>query len=555
MGLCLFRYIPRVQEWDCFPVLSNEWGFWSWAKPSRYILIEFSGIESVNPLYFAPYLIGGLQQASRLNDAVDAYGKELTWERNAGIDIKYGLTKNLTLDLTLNTDFAQVEADDEQVNLTRFSLFFPEKRQFFLERSSIFDMIYGTTGQLFYSRRIGIWNGRQVPVWGGGRLNGRIGDWDIGALVLQTGSIRDEETGDELLPTVNNSVVRVRRKLGINSNSYIGAMSTFKVDPSGQYNLNLGVDAIINTFSNDYLNVICAQTLDSRIEPNFISPKSGKYYLDYQRRSYDHLSYDFNYTRAGYRYNPELGFEYRNDFTRLGAQLGYGWNLAEKPGWIQKHKLSAAGYAYFRNTDGEAETVSITPAYSLTTKSLHYFQLTFPWQTDNFRDTFNLSSRVYVPAGSYRFAQGSLYYTTPTWKTFTAAAILSGGRYYDGWINSLMVMPSLRFAGSWIIDLSYGINQISFRTRDQSLVTHLAGMKVIYMYNTKWTASSYIQYNSLFGRIIWNARLRYNPREGVDLYVVYNDFINTDRTSAVPNLPFSAQRTLLLKLTYTFHVR
>jgi hypothetical protein len=279
-----------VQEWDCFPLLSNEWGFWSWAKPSQYTLVEFSGIESVNPLYFAPYLIGGLQQGSNLNDAGDAYGKELTWERNAGIDIKYGLTKNLTLDLTLNTDFAQVEADDEQVNLTRFSLFFPEKRQFFLERSSIFDLIYGTTGQLFYSRRIGIWNGRQVPVWGGGRLNGRIGDWDIGALVLQTGSIRDEETGDELLPTANNSVVRVRRK-------------------------------------------------------------------------------------------------------------------------------------------------------------------------------------------------------------------------------------------------------------------------VIYMYNTKWTAFSFIQYNSLFGRIIWNARLRYNPREGVDLYVVYNDFINTERASAVPNLPFSAQRTFLLKLTYTIRVR
>jgi len=555
MGLMVCRYISRKQEWDVFPSISNEWGFWSWAKASKYQLIEFDGIETVNPLYFAPYLLGGIQQNSKLNETGDAYRSENTWAKNAGLDVKWGLSKNLTLDLTLNTDFAQVEADDQQVNLTRFSLFYPENRQFFVERAPIFDVNFLGNGQLFYSRRIGLYNGSAVPVWGGGRLTGRVGDWDIGVMSLQTGFLKDKETGEEILPTVNNSAVRLRRKLGINSNSYIGGMSTLKLDPSGNYNWNYALDAIINTYKNDYLNVIWTQTLDSDDKSNPITLKNANFMIDYKRRAQDGLSYDVAFARSGERFNPELGFQYRQDYTNLSASGGYGWDLANKPGFINKQIVNFYADAYFRNDDGQLETLIFTPSYDLIIKSQHEFYAQANIITENLRDTFYLSNNVYVPFGNFRFTKGTFGYITPTWEYLTGQVSLTAGQYYDGGIGSVTLSPALRVAASWIVGLTYQYNRIGFPQRDQYFNAHLARFKVTYMFSTKWSVYSYIQYNSLIDGIFWNAKLRYNPREGVDLYLVYNDFINTRRQDSEPPLPFSLQRTLLVKFTYTFRVR
>ena len=129
------------------------------------------------------------EQNSELNNDESAYQKVNKAAHEVGLDVKYGLTSNLTLDLTLNTDFAQVEADDQRVNLTRFSLFFPEKRQFFQERSSIFDFNFEGNNRLFHSRRIGLNKGKPVRIYGGARLVGRVGNWDMGALTMQTAPV------------------------------------------------------------------------------------------------------------------------------------------------------------------------------------------------------------------------------------------------------------------------------------------------------------------------------------------------------------------------------
>jgi hypothetical protein len=555
MGLMVCRYTSRKQEWDIFPPISNEWGFWSFAKASQYQLIEFKGIETVNPLYFAPYLLGGIQQISKLNEAGDGYKSENTWAKNAGMDVKWGLSKNLTLDLTVNTDFAQVEADDQQVNLTRFSLFYPENRQFFVERAPIFEVNFFGNGQLFYSRRIGLYNGMAVPVWGGARLTGRVGDWDIGVMSLQTGFLKDQETGEEILPTLNNSVVRLRRKIGINSNSYIGGMSTLKLDLSGNYNWNYALDAIINTFKNDYLNVIWTQTLDSDDKTNPLTLKTANFMVDYRRRAQDGLSYDFSFARSGERFNPELGFQYRQDYTNVSAAGGYGWDLATKPGFINKQIINLSADAYFRNDDGQLETLTFTPYYDLINKKQHEFIIQGNFITENLRDTFYLSSKVYVPAGNFHFFNGNFIYYTPPWEYLTGGGSIRVGQYYDGTIGTIALSPSLRYAASWIIGLTYQYNRINFPQRDQFFNAHLARFKVTYMFSTKWSIYSYIQYNSLIDGVLWNAKLRYNPREGVDLYLVYNDYLNTNRQDSEPPLPFSLQRTLLVKFTYTFRVR
>ena len=126
---------------------------------------------------------------------------------------------------------------------------------------------------------------------------------------------------------------------------------------------------------------------------------------------------------------------------------------------------------------------------------------------------------------------------------------------YDGWKNSFSISPDINIGESWNISVAYGVNQINFKDRDQKFLSHLAGFKVLYMFSTAISASSYLQYNSLVKDFIWNIRFRYNPKEGNDFYIVYNDNINSDRDSFEPDLPFSNQRTLLLKYTYTFRVR
>ena len=554
MGLGAFRYISRLAEWDNYPEISNEWGFWSWAKPSQYKDFELSGVKSINPLYFTPYLLGGVEVKNTLNESETAYNSETSWEKNIGMDAKIGLSKNMTLDLTVNTDFAQVEADDQQVNLTRFSLYFPEKRQFFLERSSIFDFTFGSTGYLFYSRKIGIYDDQQIPIWGGGRLTGRAGPWDIGVMSLQTGYLKDTETEKEILPSINNSVLRLRRQISLNANSYLGAMITSKIDVHGNYNFGYGLDAILNLFRNDYLNIVAARTMDSDSgKQNLIDP--SKIYLLWQRRTYKGLSYEASYAMAGNRYNPELGFEYRGDYSRYGAKVGYGWIPGNKSQYLKQHKISTGYFMYTRNQDHTIETYQITPLYQLTTKKDHAVSFSFPIYYESVINDFDLSPDATILAGDYNFFDVMFTYASPAGDWFYGEASVSSGKFYDGWKNSFTVSPSLKLGESWNIDLSYDLNQINFPDRDQQFLAHLVGFKVLYMLSTALSASSYLQYNSLIKDYIWNIRFRYNPKEGNDFYIVYNDNINSDREAYEPSLPFSNQRTILLKYTYTFRIR
>ncbi|OFX43621.1 MAG: hypothetical protein A2X03_10955 [Bacteroidetes bacterium GWA2_40_15] len=555
MGMNFIRYISRLAEMDIYPKTSNEWGFWSFAKPSVFEDIEISGIESINPLYFSPYLLGGVEQQSSLNETETSYNTTTDWERQLGMDVKVGLSKSMTLDLTINTDFAQVEADDQEINLTRFSLFFPEKRQFFLERSSIFDFKFGTSGQLFYSRTIGLYEDQMVPIWGGGRLTGRAGPWDIGIMSLQTGYLKDNSTGEELLPSYNNSVARLRRKIPLNSNSYVGGLVTSKVDVNGEYNLSYGMDGIINVFGNDYLNVALAGTTKSGLDSGTGFSDLSKIFLQWQRRTYEGFGYGLNYSRAGDSFNPALGFEFRKDFSRYGSIFSYGFIPGDRSKFLRQHKLSLDAYTYVRNSDNVAETVIIKPSYELFTKKNHQIIFSSEISIENDIDTFYLSDDVYIPSGSYKFTEFQVFYQTPSYNIGYLNTYYLTGRYYDGWINSFNITPALTLGSSWIIETGYGLNDINFRERDQRFLSHLLMLKVLYMYSTTLSASSFIQYNSLIDKAIWNVRFRFNPREGNDLYLVYNDNLNSSRESYYPVLPVRSQRTFLLKYTHAFRIR
>ncbi len=175
MGMALGRWMPSKAEIHVFPAIPPSWDM-GYAKPSQYARVRLENAGSGRPLYITPFVAGGASRLSTLNDAEDAYEIEDDLTGDVGLDLKYSVTNNLTLDITVNTDFAQAEADDQQVNLSRLPLFFPEKRQFFQERAGIFEFrTIGRFGRIFYSRRIGLHEGQNVPLIGGGRLVGRVG--------------------------------------------------------------------------------------------------------------------------------------------------------------------------------------------------------------------------------------------------------------------------------------------------------------------------------------------------------------------------------------------
>ena len=253
MGITAVIYRPVKSEMVSFPAISPDVANSMW-KPSMTTMIEFTGLQPEKPVYLTPYITGGIGQVNELNDAGTAYEMTSKFKFDAGFDAKYSITNNLTVDLTVNTDFAQVEADDQKINLTRYSLYFPEKRVFFQEKADVFDFSFLGGNNLFYSRRIGLYNGNPVRIYGGVRMTGRINKWDIGLLDMQTASFEEN-------PSENFGIFRTKRNI-INQNSFVGGMITSRLGMNGSYNVAYGLDGQVRVIGDEFLTVKWAQTFE-----------------------------------------------------------------------------------------------------------------------------------------------------------------------------------------------------------------------------------------------------------------------------------------------------
>ncbi|MCA1803573.1 MAG: carbohydrate binding family 9 domain-containing protein [Rhodothermaceae bacterium] len=517
MGMIVYRWFATNVSVATYPPIPPNWGFWSFAKPSKAQKIVMEDVYSKRAVYITPYVLGGIDQNYLMNPSGTRYSRDDSYTGDVGLDVKYSLTNNLTLDVTVNTDFAQVEADDQQVNLTRFSLFFPEKRLFFQERSSIFTFgtlersgvgSGSTTNQLFYSRRIGLFQGQPVPLLGGVRLVGRAGGWDIGVLNMQTQRVGSFFTDGNALPSENFGVVRLRRQ-AFNPYSYIGVMATSRYDTEGHYNLAWGLDGNIRVFDNDYLTLSLAQTADSDISFGFADPESSHMHARWERRSQDGFGYDLNLSRSGGLYNPGTGFILRRVYTRIGDRLFYGWFPGEASP-LQKHQIYLNWAAFYKNSDGAVETLEYGPSWSGTLKSGDNVNLSLTVIRDNLISGFSLSDRAEVPAGEYEYVQAG---------------------------------------ASW--EIFYRYTTISFADRDQDFHSHLGRLSVNAAVNRALSAAGLIQYNSAARGVFVNLRIRYNRREGNDFYLVYNEGYNTERGRESVRLPFTSSRAILLKYSHT----
>lgn len=549
MGLTLTRLVSRTGERVTFPEIDPKFQF---RRPSVAQDVVLHGVTSPKPFYLTPYVLTG---------GADTPSTDASFDREIGIDARYPLSGNLTLDLTANTDFAQVEADEQQVALDRFPLFYPERRRFFQENAGLFDFVSAGGGRLFHSRRIGLTPDlRPVRILGGARLVGRIGAWDIGLLDMQT-----EDT--DALPGENFGVLRLRRNV-LNRTSTAGLMATTYFG-GGAHNLAVGADASLNVYGDEYVGLKWAGTTTDRGEADATAVEDEASFIDsslfdlkWERRTGRGLSYTWQYTRAGSNYHPELGFMPRTDFTTANVVSNW-YFFTDNHKYFRRVFPGALAFNTFRNADGDLESGQYAFWVQWDAKDGGGGWLEPKWFRERVVQPFTIGGAVTIPVGIYDFADFQVAYMMPSGAKLRTNLDFRTGTYFDGRRTQIILSPTWNLSRHLELGASYQLTHLRFDTRDQQADIHLLGLRVRTALNARASGNAFIQYNSTTDRVDLNLRLRYNVSEGTDLWVVYNEGIDTDRELVGPDSgdpfapervrsPFSLSRALIVKYSHTF---
>lgn len=542
MGITTFRYLARNDETDIFPARDLSTG--SSFRPSLTQRFTFNGIEQKKPIHLTPYVLGGMANSQVHTAGDNEYHSEQQFKKEIGLDAKLALGSNATLDLTVNTDFAQVEVDDQQINLTRLNLFFPEKRLFFQERASLFEFNFGNSDRIFHSRRIGIVNGQQTRIYGGARAYGRFGTWETGFLSMQTGAQGD-------LGSENFSVFRLRKRV-LNENSTIGMILTNRTDLKGQYNTVYGFDATLRVHKQNYLSVRLAQSVTEENNNPFNDLDQTKYFFELSKRSQEGFTYTINYGRSGAQYEPGIGFEHRSDFNQFNHVFNYNFFPDEKSP-IAQHGPYLMGGLTWGNSHGKLETRNTHLGYNVLTKMGWAYDIRIQSDEEQLFNPLSLPGDIEIANGRYPFSSIFGSATTPSANRLSYSLGAGTGNFYDGTRNTLRVAPFFNVTPDFIIEASYSHNQLNFSDRSKKVNVVLTQLKMLYTFSTKLTVNAFIQHNSVAKTYLGSIRLRYNPREGDDFYIVFNGDLNEDRFRNQLALPVSNGNTVFLKYSKTLH--
>ncbi|HLN21596.1 MAG TPA: DUF5916 domain-containing protein [Bacteroidales bacterium] len=556
MGLIIRRWIPSNNEIDVFPAIPPEWGEYSTMKPSVAGDIVLRNVTPARPVQIAPYAMTGYARNNNLNNEKTEYQNREKKTLEAGADLKFGLSSNMILDLTLNTDFAQVESDDEKINLTRMALYYPEKRLFFLERASIFDFNSGGTNNLFYSRRIGLSDGSAEPIriYGGAKLTGRVDKWEMGILDMQTGPLYSSSNNNRELinPSENFGVARIRKQV-INGNSYIGAIMTSRIGTDGSYNIAYGLDGIFRIRQNDYLTLMWSQTFEDSVS-NSSALDPARFYALLEHRSKVGLGYDFGYSQSGIHYNPGVGFESIQDVINIRSSVSYGWMPGDKsPVYSHGPEFRLRYNRYI--VDGSLMTMNPTFGWNLVTKNRWTADLSLVFNDENLKERMVIiRNKISVDPGRYRFVNLKASVVTPQSKSFFSSFETEAGRYFNGNRFSIRAEPTWNVSRHFEFGGAYNFDYLDFSSRNITVFNHIYGIRALYMFSTRLSANAFIQQNSADHKIVSNIRIRYNPSEGNDLYVMFDEGRNTALDRETPTLPVYSRRAFMVKYTYTFNL-
>jgi Domain of unknown function (DUF5916)/Carbohydrate family 9 binding domain-like len=540
MGLTVTRLVSRTGERVTFPAIDPRFEF---RQPSVAQDVALSGVSARRPVYVTPYVLAGAGRQEALDAPGTAYVPERQQPREMGLDLRYSVSSDLTLDLTANTDFAQVEADDEQVNLDRFSLFFPEKRRFFQEQSGLFDFTTGAGSRLFHSRRIGLTDdNRPVPVRGGARLVGRVGDWDVGVLGMRTGATDTE-------PAESFGVTRLQRRV-FNDYSTLGGMLTVRSRP-GHDNVAGGVDGSFRVHGDDYLTLKWAGSSGDSSGVDLVN--RSQLNAHWGRRVSRGLQYNVDLTRSGAAYQPELGFLPRRDFTQLDLGGNY-FILTDGSSYFRRVYPGALWFTTLRNADHGLESSEVAAWLEWDTKAGANGWIEPAIFEEDVSEPFTIGGEVEVPVGRYWYPDLELVWTMPSGRKLRTGVDLHGGRFFDGSRLQVVASPTWNVAPRLELGADYQWTRLRFPARGQGTDIHLVRVRIDTALDSHASGNAFVQYNSTTARLDFNVRLRYNFLEGSDLWLVYDEGLTTDRLPdpTEPELPRSMARTMVLKYTRTW---
>ena len=505
---------------------------------------QLTGLElpAQRDLKLVPYVAGAIDDdRSRLTRADDR-------SLNGGLDFKWGIRTDLTIDLTLNTDFAQVEADEQQLNLTRFPVFFPEKRPFFLENAQLFQLGQPQAIDLFFSRRIGLLpNGEPIDIVAGGRVSGKVGGFNVGALNMQTEAAVDLRTGVTLAPANNFSVMRLQREVGRSTVGamFVGRLGTGSRAADDDYNRAYGVDVGWQATQNGRFIAFLART-DSPAR-NGGSDYAGRGAYTYVHRVFTATG---GYAQVGDRFNPEVGFLRRRGFRQYEARF----NLSYPPqrwAWIRRIQPHA-NFNAFTNLKNELESsLGHWHFFDIATRTGARFGYLFETQQDRPRRPFTVYQdvrgyRVVIPAGEYAWTRGIFEGHTNLSAPVSASLFHRVGSFYNGDYHGWSLNVGLRAGARLISSIGWSRDDVKLPSGD--FRNDLVPVRVSYAFTRLASIQGLVQYNRQASTFSGNVRLALLNRSGTGFFVVYNE--RRDTSDFTPDEVLG--RSFLVKYTRLF---
>ena len=506
---------------------------------SSATLVGIEPPSTIRNLEIKPYAISG---ALTDYDATPVKANALTGE--GGVDVKYGLSRSLIADFTVNTDFAQVEADQQQVNLTRFSLFFPEKREFFLEGQGIFACGdpggFQSPGQrpsdtpvMFFSRRIGLDGGTEVPIRAGGRVTGRAGPYSIGLLNIQTG---DSATADTL--STNFSVVRVKRDVLRRSN--VGVIYTRRsrlVNGAG-VNQVAGADLNLRFYENINFTSYYAQTDTPELKASNASYRSKFEYTG------DRFGITAEHLTVGKNFNPEIGFVRRDDFRRNFAQFRFSPRPRSIP-WLRR-MIYQGSFDYITDMTGVLETRESKLRLEMELENSDKWFMEYTDSFEGLLKEFKLTSDVILPVGGYSFGHIRTEYNFGSQRRVSGRLFYTRGTFYNG------TRADVGYQGRAVITPQLAIEpRVSVSDVDLlqgSFTTTLLGTRTRFSVSPRMFVAALLQFNSSSKALDTNIRFRWEYEPGSDLFIVYSD----GRETGLEGFPRLQNRSFVVKFTRLF---
>jgi hypothetical protein len=352
-------------------------------------------------------------------------------------------------------------------------------------------------------------------------------------------------------PGENFGVLRTKRTV-FNQNSFVGGMLTSRLGLNGAFNLAYGIDGQFRVTGDEYLTVKLAQTFENDSVNKLFDLSPSRFFLQWERRNQKGFSYDFLITYSGDRFNPGIGFEIKDNYQGFRSILQYGW-FPGKDAVIRYQNISFTGVNIWNTATGLQETSMGMLTWLFEAKNGFSGSIYGTWNREDLTDSLTLGNdQASVPPGRYSFSTISALYNTSSSHALYATFLAEAGRFYDGWKVSFSAAPKVNIGSGFDLGLTYALDFVNFSARAMKFTNHIAGIRGLLTLTTKTSLSSFIQYNTAIDKVMTNIRFRYNPREGNDFYIVYDEGLNTNILKEIPTIPHSSGRTILLKYTYTF---